>query len=139
MTSQLEKDLTTIRHVIDYPNKREFYTPEVYEALDRLAKLARTGVILEDSVAGDGLDGFKALPEHQRQHLNSAIVKIRMIPAGRQTIELYTHEAEALYAEMCRTANYAALLGHPSPAEVAGIFTREECEAMAEARYGKDH
>jgi hypothetical protein len=70
------------------------------------------------------------LSEIKRRHLNSAIVKLR-IERGSE-VQLWRHEAEALFDEFCRLANYATLLGESSPAEMAGIFTREECEAMVD-------
>jgi hypothetical protein len=64
------------------------------------------------------------------RHLLSAVMKLRY-PIGVNEIRLYPFEADALFAELCRLANLATLLGEPSPAEIAGIFTREECEAIA--------
>ncbi len=54
--------------------------------------------------------------EHDRQTLCSAFLKLRK---GR-TVELYGHECDALYGEFCRLANFATLLGEPSPAEMIG-------------------
>lgn len=72
------------------------------------------------------------LSEMERQHLNSAFVKLHWPPLGAHSITLYVHEAEALYKEYCRLANFATLLGEPSPAEMAGIFTQEEIEGMSQ-------
>jgi hypothetical protein len=66
-----------------------------------------------------------------QDHLKSAFTKIHHRPLGEHSVSLYAHECDALYAEFCRLANFATLLGEPSPAEMAGIYTREESEAIA--------
>lgn len=72
-----------------------------------------------------------SLTEIQREHLAVGFAKIGpMRAAGTSVIRLYAHEADALYREFCRLANYATLLGDPSPAEMAGIYTTEEIEQM---------
>lgn len=63
----------------------------------------------------------ESFSEIQRAHLRSAILKLKQYPIGTIEVKLYVHEAEALFQEFCRLANFATLLGEPSPAEMAGI------------------
>lgn len=74
---------------------------------------------------------MSTMPAPNQEHLKSAFVKIRMLRVGQHTVTLYAHECDALYAEFCRLANFATLLGEASPAEMAGIYTREEVEQIA--------
>lgn len=79
---------------------------------------------------------MSGLTERERQNLNAAFCKIRFRKPGASAIELWVHEADALYKEFCRLANFATLLGEPSPAEMAGIWTKEELEERAGYRVG---
>jgi hypothetical protein len=71
------------------------------------------------------------MTEVKRRRLAAAFSKLRR---GGTKVELWAHEADALYEEFCRLANFATLLGEPSPAEMAGILTREKAEERAAQR-----
>lgn len=58
---------------------------------------------------------------HTEGHLREGLRKIGARNAGQIKVELWAHEAEALFEEFCRLANFATLLGEPSPAEMAGM------------------
>lgn len=68
---------------------------------------------------------YKALSEPlsavKRDHLAQALEKINVPFGTRRNVELYPHQVQALYDELCRLANYATLLGEPSPVERAGL------------------
>lgn len=58
-----------------------------------------------------------------RDHLAQAINKLA--PGFRRgSISLYAHEADAVWRELGRLANFATLLGSPSSLDVAGLDDR---------------